>query len=313
MICIVLTPHGRNRNSVAEESMIAKVSQKPVFRFAPSPNGALHLGHALSALLNHDLAASLSGRFLLRIEDIDLSRCTPDFEAGIYADLSWLRLSWEEPPRRQSNHFAAYAAALQSLIDRGLVYPAFMTRGEVKARVLAAEAEGEPWPLDPDGTPLYPSDDRLRHPRERQELLASGMKHAWRLDIARALDEVGYPLSWTETGDAERGDISANPLVWGDVVLSRSDAPSSYHLSVVIDDALQGVTHVVRGLDLFHATSIHRLLQALLNLPEPTYHHHRLVLGKDGGKLSKSRRDTGIAELRAAGLLPADIRRLVGL
>jgi glutamyl-Q tRNA(Asp) synthetase len=298
---------------MAEESMIASSRQKPVFRFAPSPNGMLHLGHALSAILNHDMAKASGGRFLLRLEDIDLARCTPDFEKAIHDDLSWLGLGWDEPVRRQSDHFADYADALQSLIGRGLVYPAFMTRGEVKARVTAAEAEGKSWPRDPDGTPLYPPDDRLRGIPEREELLTSGVRHAWRLDMGRAFAEVGETLSWTETGDAERGEIKADPAAWGDVILSRSDAPSSYHLSVVIDDALQEVTHVVRGLDLFQSTSIHRLLQALLSLQQPIYHHHRLVLGDDGKKLSKSQGDTGIADLRQAGLSTADIRRLVGL
>ncbi|MFT4181108.1 MAG: tRNA glutamyl-Q(34) synthetase GluQRS [Rhizobium sp.] len=287
--------------------------QKPRFRFAPSPNGALHLGHALSAILNHDRAEAADGDFLLRIEDIDQARCTPEFEAGIFTDLSWLGLSWEEPVRRQSEHIPAYQQALQTLIGRGLVYPAFLTRGEVKAKVASGEAEGKPWPRDPDGTPLYPPDDRERSPKERQRLLDAGLKHAWRLDVARAVAEAGGPLSWRESGDGERGDIPADPAAWGDVVLSRSDAPSSYHLSVVVDDAAQGITHVVRGLDLFHATSIHRLLQALLGLPEPLYHHHRLILGDDGRKLSKSLSDTGIAEWREKGLSPAQLRRRIGL
>ncbi|MBB4568256.1 tRNA glutamyl-Q(34) synthetase GluQRS [Rhizobium leucaenae] len=287
--------------------------QKPIFRFAPSPNGPLHLGHALSAILNHDMANEAGGRFLLRIEDIDQARCTPEFEAGIFTDLAWLGLSWEKPVRRQSEHLPAYQDALQSLIARDLVYPAFLTRGEVKARVAAGVASGSPWPRDPDGTPLYPPDDRLRNETERKRLLDAGLKHAWRLDMEQAIAVVGRPLHWQESGDGERGDILANPAAWGDVVLSRSDAPSSYHLSVVVDDAAQGVTHVVRGLDLFHATSVHRLLQALLDLPQPLYHHHRLILGEDGKKLSKSERDTGIAEWRRQGWSPAELRRRLGL
>ncbi|MFS8116357.1 tRNA glutamyl-Q(34) synthetase GluQRS [Rhizobium jaguaris] len=287
--------------------------QKPIFRFAPSPNGPLHLGHALSAILNYDMAGEAGGRFLLRIEDIDQARCTPDFEAGIFADLAWLGLTWEEPVRRQSLNFPAYQTALQSLIERDLVYPAFLTRGEVKARVAAGEAGGNPWPRDPDGTPLYPPGDRARSNEERKQLLGSGLKHAWRLDMDKALSEVGGPLQWHENGDGETGDILANPAAWGDVVLSRSDAPSSYHLSVVVDDAAQGITHVVRGLDLFHATSIHRLLQALLGLPQPLYHHHRLILGEDGKKLSKSQGDTGIAEWRRQGSSPMELRRRIGL
>ncbi len=293
--------------------MITTPRQKPVFRFAPSPNGPLHLGHALSAFLNDNMARAADGRLLLRIEDIDLTRCTPEFEAGIYADLEWLGIEWEQPVRRQQKHFSEYQAALHSLIERGLVYPSFLTRGEVKTRVAAYERMGESWPRDPDGTPHYPADDRDRSDEERNTMLVSGLKHAWRLNMNRALDLIGEPLFWTETGDERKGEILAEPAAWGDVVLSRSDAPSSYHLSVVIDDALQGVTHVVRGLDLFHATSVHRLLQNLLNLPQPVYHHHRLVVDTDGRKLSKSEGDTGLAELRATGLSAADIRRLVGL
>lgn len=293
--------------------MSAIPRQKPIFRFAPSPNGPLHLGHALSAFLNHDMAASQGGDFLLRIEDIDRARCTPAFEKSIYETLDWLELTWETPVRRQSDHLNDYVAALGALTERGLVYPAFLTRGEVKARVAQVEADGGRWPRDPDGSPHYPPDDRERSTADRERLLASGIRHAWRLDMARAMAEAGEDLSWQESGDGAIGTISADPAAWGDVVLSRSDAPSSYHLSVVIDDALQGVTHVVRGLDLFDATSIHRLLQRLLGLPEPLYHHHRLILDQDGRKLSKSMGDTGLLELKAAGLSVADVRRRVGL
>ena len=293
--------------------MVVSSRQKPVFRFAPSPNGALHLGHALSALLNEQMAEQSGGRLLLRIEDIDLSRCTPALETAILEDLRWLGVCCEQPVRRQSEHFADYRMALDRLITRGLVYPAFRTRGEVKAQVAAAEAGGNIWPRDPDGSPHYPDDDRNSSDTERNERLASGQKHAWRLDMRRALAETDRPLIFTETGDGERGKIAANPAAWGDVILSRSDAPSSYHLSVVIDDALQGVTHVVRGLDLYAATSVHRLLQALLGLPTPIYHHHRLILGLDGKKLSKSAGDTGLATLREQGLSAAEIRRLIGL
>jgi glutamyl-Q tRNA(Asp) synthetase len=287
--------------------------QKPVFRFAPSPNGPLHLGHAYSAFLNQDMAGAVNGRLLLRIEDIDQTRCTPEFEADFYTDLEWLGIEWEKPVRRQSEHFREYQNALGSLIERGLVYSSFLTRGEVKARVAAYEADGRAWPRDPDGSPHYPPDDRRRGAAERERLLASGRKHAWRLDMRKALDAVGDHIFWNETGDGETGEIAADPALWGDVILSRSDAPSSYHLSVVIDDALQGVTHVVRGLDLFQATSVHRMLQVLLDLSQSTYHHHRLIPGPDGRKLSKSLGDTGLAELRAKGISAADIRRLVGL
>lgn len=293
--------------------MPAPPGQSSVFRFAPSPNGLLHLGHALSAILNHDMAKRNGGRFLLRIEDIDLARCTPQYEQAIYRDLEWLGLRWEEPVRRQSEHFDAYAAALKRLTEMDLVYPAFMTRGDVKARVAAQEARGRPWPRDPDGSPVYPADDRERSAAERQRLLSSGVRHAWRLNMSKAIGMVGGALSWDETGEGSLATLKADPAAWGDVILSRSDAPSSYHLSVVIDDARQGITHVVRGLDLFHATSVHRLLQELLGLPQPLYHHHRLILGEDGRKLSKSEKSTGLAALREAGASANDIRRRVGL
>ncbi len=297
-----------------EETMNKTLSKQPVFRFAPSPNGQLHLGHALSALLNHEMAKADGGRFLLRIEDIDIARCTPEFEAGIYDDLAWLGLSWEEPVRRQSDHLDLYRQALGKLIDRDLVYPAFLTRGAIKVAVGEFEAKGKAWPRDPDGAPLYPGEERKLSAAARQRMLAGGKPHAWRLDMAKALAELDAPLTWQETGagpNGETGTITADPGAWGDVVLSRSDAPSSYHLAVTLDDALQGVTHVVRGRDLFHATSVHRLLQRLLGLPEPVYHHHQLILGPDGRKLSKSNRDTGIAAFREAGKAPEDVRAMV--
>jgi glutamyl-Q tRNA(Asp) synthetase len=288
-------------------------SDRPVFRFAPSPNGLLHLGHALSALLNDGMAKATGGRFLLRIEDIDATRCTPEFEAAIFRDLGWLGLTWEMPVRRQSEHLDTYAAALTRLTEMGLVYPAFMTRGEVKAKVAAFEADGRAWPRDPDGSPLYPKDDRHRSEAERRDLIESGLRHAYRLNMSEALKIINRPLSWQETGDGEKGRIAADPAAWGDVILSRSDAPSSYHLSVTVDDAAQGVTHIVRGLDLYPATAVHRLLQELLGLPEPLYHHHRLIRDDAGQKLSKSEGSTGIASLHDQGLLPDDLRRLVGL
>lgn len=289
---------------------------EPVFRFAPSPNGALHLGHAYSAMLNHDLAREAGGRFLLRIEDIDVGRSTDDFERAIYDDLKWLGLDWEEPVRRQSDHFDDYRSALEILIDENLVYPAFISRGEMRAYIAEAEGDGAPWPLDPDGAPLPPPVDRERSESERRQRIAEGEPYAWRLDMEAARERVGAQLFWDETGSGplgETGKIAANPSAWGDVVIARKDIPTSYHLAVVIDDALQGITHIVRGNDLFHATSVHRLLQELLGLTPPTYHHHRLVLDRDGRKLSKRWQDTGIEALRAGGATPDDIRRMVGL
>ncbi|MDH4439012.1 MAG: tRNA glutamyl-Q(34) synthetase GluQRS [Rhizobium sp.] len=287
--------------------------QTPVFRFAPSPNGRLHLGHALSALLNAKMAAETGGRLLLRIEDIDLTRCNLELEQAVLADLDWLGVDYERPVRRQSEHFSLYRTALDQLTSRGLVYPSFLTRGEVKARVTAFEESGGRWPRDPDGAPLYPTEERDLSLEDRAQKLATTERHALRLDMEKALSAVGHPLSFQETGDGERGEISADPARWGDVVLWRSDTPASYHLAVTVDDAEQGVSHVVRGLDLFHATSVHRLLQALLGLPQPAYHHHRLISGPDGRKLSKSAGDTALAALRNQGRTPSDIRALVGI
>lgn len=280
---------------------------QPVFRFAPSPNGALHLGHALSALTDFALAQVAGGRFLLRIEDIDLTRCRPQYEVAIYDDLAWLGLTWEEPVRRQSDHLADYAEAIGRLSAMGLVYPAFMSRGEVDAATAGAE-----WPRDPDGVPLYPPADRERDPAERQALIDAGAPHALRLDMAKATDMAG-PLVWQESGFASRQTVAADPRAFGDVLLVGRDRPASYHVAVVVDDALQGVTHVVRGRDLYAATAVHVLLQRLLNLPTPHYHHHRLITDTAGRKLSKSDRDTALAALRADGRTPDDIRRMIGL
>lgn len=290
-------------------------SQEPraTFRFAPSPNGLLHLGHAYSALLNDEMAKSADGRLLLRIEDIDLTRCTPALEAAIYEDLAWLGLEWEKPVRRQSEHFDAYALTLQKLIDLGLAYPAAMSRGEIKAHVKTFEASGATWPRDPDGAPIYTGKERDYTPSQQKDIFTSGKPFAWRLNMARAVELVGEHLYWRESGTEGEQSIAADPQRWGDVILSRSDAASSYHLSVVVDDALQGITHVVRGQDLYHATSIHRLLQSLLGLPAPVYHHHPLILDATGKKLSKSIQSTGLSTLRNDGLSPLDIRRLVGL
>jgi glutamyl-Q tRNA(Asp) synthetase len=289
---------------------------QPVFRFAPSPNGVLHLGHAHSALLNHDRAVAAGGRFLLRIEDIDTERCKPEFEQAIYDDLAWLGIDWERPVRRQSEHFADYRAALARLTEAGLVYPSFLSRGELRGIIADAEATGRHWPHDPDGVPLYPDTDRNLSKRERARRMKAGGAVAWRLDMGKATEAAGARLTWDERGagpEGETGKLRARPELWGDVVLARKDVPTSYQLSVVVDDALQGITEVVRGRDLFHATSVQRLLQTLLGLPAPAYFHHELVLGPDGRKLSKSQRDTGIAALRATGATPADIRRMVGL
>jgi glutamyl-Q tRNA(Asp) synthetase len=286
----------------------------PIFRFAPSPNGHLHLGHALSALLNHDLAMATGGHLLLRIEDIDVIRCDKSFEAAILDDLKWLGVRFETQVRRQSEHFDDYARMLRKLGDMGLIYPAFQSRTEVRAAVVAAQARGEAYPHDPDGAPLYPGADRDLHGAEAEALMIEGRPHAFRLNMAKA--STRFDLCWHEWSGTEGGaafEVPADPTIWGDVILARKDVPTSYHLSVVVDDALQGITHVVRGRDLYHATAVHRLLQHLLGLPAPVYHHHRLITDDTGRKLAKSERDTSLQALRANGATPADIRRLVGL
>ena len=250
-----------------------------------------------------NLARATGGQFLLRIEDIDATRCRPEYETAIYEDLAWLGLDWEKPVRRQSEHFDDYRAALGRLDAMGLIYPSFESRAEIAMMVAGREARGL-WPRDPDGAPLYPGAAKALPASERARRMASGEPDALRLDMQAAFGRV-VPLTWDESGAGpkdETGLIAADPAVWGDVILARKDTPASYHLAVVVDDAAQGVTDVVRGHDLFHATSVHRLLQTLLGLPAPRYRHHRLVLDADGRKLSKSTSATGLRELRARGL-----------
>jgi glutamyl-Q tRNA(Asp) synthetase len=288
---------------------------KPVFRFAPSPNGHLHLGHAYSALLNARLASESNGRFLLRIEDIDLTRAAPDLIEAIYADLAWLGLDWEKPVRQQSRHLPQYQDAVDRLAAQGLIYPSVLSRTDIRRLVDAFEADGRSWPRDPLGSPLYPGTERELTVEEHRQIIGSGRSFSLRLNMAAALSCVGTNLTWQETGngpDGETGVLHADPAAWGDVILSRSDAPGSYHLAVVVDDAAQGVTDVVRGQDLFHATAIHRVLQVLLELPEPRYRHHPLILAADGKKLAKSRGDTSIHALREAGATAASIRSQLG-
>lgn len=290
----------------------------PVYRFAPSPNGYLHLGHAYSALLNFDMARQSGGTFLLRMEDIDTSRCRPEFEEAICEDLAWLGISWQQPVRRQSEHLEVYRAAVERLTLDGLVYPAFESRSEI-AQMITARDELGPWPRDPDGVPLYPGTARDEDPAVRDEKLREGSPYALRLDMdaaRRQAEQMSWRPFWTEEGGGpggETGRITARPQAWGDVILARKDTPTSYHVSVVIDDALQEVTHVVRGRDLFWATSVHRLLQDLLELPTPRYGHHGLILDEAGEKLSKSTQSTSLRQLREAGETPEDIRRRVGL
>jgi glutamyl-Q tRNA(Asp) synthetase len=285
-----------------------------VFRFAPSPNGYLHLGHAYSALVNDDMARQCNGRLLLRIEDIDAARCRPEYEAAIYEDLRWLGIAWQQDVRRQSEYFGDYQSAVHKLEAMGLLYPSFESRSEIAALVAERDRQGH-WPRDPDGVPLYPGRARKMPKAERERRRREGEPYALRLAMDAAVAQAGV-LTWTETGSGPQGQsgtVAAAPQMWGDVVLARKETPTSYHLAVALDDALQGVTDVVRGQDLFWSTSAHRLLQTLLGLPQPAYRHHRLVLDSAGQKLSKSTKSTALRELRREGAAPADIRRLAGL
>lgn len=282
---------------------------RPVFRFAPSPNGELHLGHALSALVGWTWARRLGGRFLLRIEDIDTGRCREEFVRGLFDDLAWLGLSWEEPVLRQSAHFDRYGAVARRLRDEGLLYPCFATRSEI-----AEAARARPGQLDPDGAPLYPGMHKALSKVEVDERMARGEPFALRLDMDKAIEKArvmtgGLDLDYTALDAAGQPTrVTAQPQRWGDAVIVRKDVRASYHLAVVVDDALQGVTHVTRGKDLEAATDLHRLLQVLLGLPAPLYHHHALITDEDGRKLSKSARDTALASLRCDGATAEEIR-----
>ena len=281
---------------------------QPIFRFAPSPNGKLHLGHAYSALLNQQMARKSGGKLLLRIEDIDTIRCTRELEAQMLDDLKWLGIEWDEPPMRQSENLENYRGTLDKLAKMELVYPAFMSRGEVNRQVAEAEKAGATWPRDPDGTPHYPPRDRDNAKARNAQLQHSETPKSYRLDMTKALKVTGNGLTWQE----QETTIEANPQIWGDVALARGDISTSYHLACVLDDAHQGVTHIVRGKDLYFATAIHRLLQELLGFNEPNYFHHDLILDETGEKLSKSRKDTSLADLRSSGATPQDIKDLIG-
>jgi glutamyl-Q tRNA(Asp) synthetase len=275
---------------------------KEVTRFAPSPTGLLHLGHAYSALFARK-AAGPEGRFLLRIEDIDLGRCRPEFEAAVLEDLAWLGLTWKEPVLRQSERLPLYQAALERLSGEDLIYPCFCTRKEIEAEIAAAGGA----PQGPEG-PLYPGTCRHLPKEETRERIAAGEAHALRLDMAEAARRAG-PLTWR---DRKLGEMKAEPEALGDVVLSRKDAPGSYHLAVTLDDAAQGVTLVTRGEDLIPATSVHRLLQALLDLPVPEWLHHGLLLDEEGKRLAKRDKAATLAALRQAGVTPAEARAKAG-
>lgn len=289
--------------------MRPKLASGFVTRFAPSPTGLLHLGHAYSALRAFDDARAEDGRFILRIEDIDATRCRPAFEAAIYEDLAWLGLTWEAKVLRQSDHLADYHAALERLRENGLLYKDFRTRSELASDIAGA-------PHGPAG-PLVRG--AALPAEEEAERLARGEAFAWRLSIAAARDYLGPAwerLSFVEEGrgpDGESGPIIARPDLAGDIVLARKDVGAAYHLAVVVDDARQGVSHVIRGDDLFAASHIQRLLQALLDLPTPIYRHHPLLMGEDGKRLAKRNGAPALSDLRSAGETASDVRRQLSL
>lgn len=289
-----MTPQGATHGQ--EPFSAQSTSALTVTRFAPSPTGPLHLGHAYSAILAHDFAHGRGGVFRLRIEDIDPGRARPEFVDGIFEDLGWLGLQWDLEVKFQSERLATYAEALERLKERGLLYPCFCTRSEIAAEIAASAAA----PHGPEG-PAYPGTCRALTAAERERLLGE-RPHAWRLDMGAALGSV-EALSWCDKGR----EIAADPAPFGDVVLARKDAPASYHLAVTVDDAAQGITDVVRGEDLFASTHVHRLLQALLDLPTPHYHHHALITDAAGRRLAKRHGAPTIADLRAAGADPAEL------
>jgi glutamyl-Q tRNA(Asp) synthetase len=295
-----------HRAAVGPQRFLAmNLAARPTFRFAPTPNGALHLGHAYSALMNARLADETGGRLLLRIEDTDASRCKREFETAILEDLAWLGVGFSEAPRRQSEHLDDYARALAALAARGLVYPCFCRRAEI------ARANGGL--RDPDGAPLHrgPCVALSRGEIARRE--AAGERAALRLDTAGALSRLAEPLTWREFGEGARETIvKADPGAWGDVALRGRDTPAAYHLAVVVDDASQGISDVVRGRDLYAATSVHRLLQSLLGLMPPRYRHHRLVLDAQGAKMSKSASSQPLRALREEGYSALEVRAALG-
>jgi glutamyl-Q tRNA(Asp) synthetase len=276
-------------------------------RFAPSPTGYLHLGHAASALAAANWARTNSADFVLRIEDIDQPRCRAEFETAIYDDLHWLGLNWQQPVRRQSEHLVDYQTALLQLQKQGLLYRCFLTRREVMAETSRApHGIGE----------VYTGPNKHLSETEESELLAQEKPFAWRLSLARAKDLLGqvwHDLGWQETGSGQSGLIKAEPEILGDVILARKDINTSYHLSVIHDDALQNITHIIRGQDLFDSTHIHVLLQVLLGLPTPIYHHHELIKAESGKRLAKRDGAKSLRELRKSGVSAAKVREMAGL
>ncbi|MEE8295938.1 MAG: tRNA glutamyl-Q(34) synthetase GluQRS [Sphingomonadales bacterium] len=278
------------------------MSKPFITRFAPSPTGLLHLGHAFSALLAYRTAQKNHGRFLLRIEDIDTTRSRPEFEDAIYRDLTWLGLTWEIPVRCQVDHFDDYQEALNQLDDKGVLYPCFCSRAEIRQEIKNSTGA----PHGPEG-PLYPGTCRKLLEEEKAEKIKNNLPFAIRLNTEKALKVVGENLFFKENGTK----IKADPKNLGDVVLGRKETPSSYHLSVVVDDHLQNITHIIRGQDLFHTTPIHCLLQKLLGFQTPEYHHHALLVGEDGKRFAKRDKSITLESLKKDGRTISEIERLI--
>ena len=297
---------------------------QPVFRFAPSPNGYLHLGHAFSALINQKICKSFGGKMLLRLENTDVSRCRNRYEEAIVEDLTWIGFEWQGEIRRQSDHFEHYASILDDLEHEGLAYPSFLSRRQINLMVMEKEeASGKSWPRDPDGAVHYPGSEYNLDSETRQQLRNEHPNFAMRLNIKEAqswlVRQIPGALTWREmdsasiVAGASVKQIHCYPQQWGDLVLGRQDIPASYHLACVVDDGLQEVTHVVRGKDIYPATAVHRLLQAVLGLHDPIYFHHDLIVDEEGNKFSKRHGHTSLRELREGGLQPDDIHRMVGI
>lgn len=277
-----------------------------ITRFAPSPTGRLHIGHAYSALFAYKKAVDAGGKFILRIEDIDQERCHKEHEQGIYEDLAWLGLSWEKPVRRQSDYYHEYSAALAKLQAQELLYPCFCTRKEIREEILQS---GSALNHSPEG-PLYPGTCKKLSLAAQEDKMAAGIPYAMRLDMERALKIAGDNLYWLDRG---QGEQKATPEIVGDVVLARKDVSTSYHLSVTLDDHIQGVTLVTRGEELFYASHLHRLLQELLNLNVPEWHHHPFITDEHGNRLAKRDQSISLKQLREKGKTPADIMDMTGL
>ncbi len=284
-------------------------------RFAPSPNGYLHLGHAFSAIVGQNLANKNNGKFFLRIEDIDTGRCKRDFEDSIYDDLAWLKIKYEKNVRRQSEFFSNYESYIRRLRDLDLIYPCWASRSEIKKEIKKNLDSLSSWPIDPDGQYIYPGIYKEISKLKKSNMMLSGLDFSWRLDVNKAIayaqEKYGKKITYNEIGLEPKGKKIIEPSLYGDFVIGRKEMPTSYHLSVTVDDAEQGINLVTRGLDLYPATSIHRLLQIILNLPETSWYHHNLLREGGGIKLAKSNNSTSIKSLREKGISREKILSMV--